>query len=124
MRIAGLHKAAKRLKSRNGPQHHHKLLLVALPWAAMQDLNIQCGQASRRPGLIVLALGHKDPLRRNDKKGRASTRGGGQAPVLSPRATVTAEAQANSRVSDQLTHPVSHALPGPLPPRAEVNISA
>src|SRR3954454_17825468 len=53
-RVADLQQAAERLEGGHGPQRHHKVLLVALPRTAVQDLNVQVGQASRRSRLIVL----------------------------------------------------------------------
>ena len=52
-RVAGLQQAAERLEGGHGPQRHHEMLLIALPRAAVQDLNVQVGQASRGSGFIV-----------------------------------------------------------------------
>src|SRR3954469_21451740 len=60
-RVADLQQAAERLEGGHGPQRHHKVLLVALPRTAVQDLNVQVGQASRCPGFIIRALFHGGP---------------------------------------------------------------
>src|SRR3954463_265976 len=43
-RVADLQQAAERLEGGHGPQHHHKVLLVALPRTAVQDLMSRLGR--------------------------------------------------------------------------------
>src|SRR3954468_1437819 len=55
-RVAGLQQAAECLEEGKTPQHHRDLLLVALPRTAVEDFNVQVGQASRGTGFIIRAL--------------------------------------------------------------------
>src|SRR3954464_7057245 len=57
-RVAGLQQATERLEGGHSPQRHHEVLFIALPRTAVNDLDVEVGQASRRSRLIVLTHLH------------------------------------------------------------------